>query len=40
LDFDVENSGPNWIVIGGFIGAVVVIIVTAAILKKKKSVKA
>lgn len=40
LDFDVENSGPNWIVIGGFIGAVAVIIVTAAILKKKKSAKA
>jgi|GEM_PF-1749537 len=40
LNFDVENSGPNWIVIGGFIGAVAVIIVTAAILKKKKSAKA
>ena len=40
LDFDVENSGPNWIVIGGFIGAVAVIIVTAAVLKKKKSAKA
>jgi len=40
LNFDVENSGPNWIVIGGFIGAVAVIIVTAAVLKKKKSAKA
>jgi len=40
LNFDVENSGPNWIVIGGFIGAVAVIIVTAAILKKKKTAKA
>lgn len=39
LNFDVENSGPNWIVIGGFIGAVAVIIVTAAVLKKKKSAK-
>ena len=40
VNFDVANSGPNWIIIGGFIGAVAVIIVAAAILKKKKSAKA
>lgn len=40
LDFDVEvaNGGPNWGVIGGFIGIVALIIIVAAI--KKKQVKA
>ncbi|NAS17474.1 hypothetical protein GND98_006205 [Clostridium butyricum] len=39
LDFDVEvaDGGPNWIVIGGFVGIVAVIIIVAAV--KKKSSK-
>lgn len=39
LDFDVEvaDGGPNWIVIGGFLGIVAVIIIVAAV--KKKSSK-
>ena len=37
FDVDVASGGPNWIVIGGFIGIVAVIIVVAAV--KKKSSK-
>ncbi len=37
FDVDVVSAGPNWIVIGGFVGIVAVIIVVAAI--KKKSSK-
>jgi hypothetical protein len=39
LDFDVEvaDGGPNWVVIGGFVGIVAVIIIVAA--AKKKSSK-
>ncbi|EKQ51900.1 MULTISPECIES: FixH family protein [unclassified Clostridium] len=37
FDVDVASAGPNWIVIGGFVGIVAVIIVVAAV--KKKSSK-
>jgi hypothetical protein len=37
FDVDVVSSGPNWVVIGGFIGIVAVIIVVAAVKKKKSS---
>ena len=37
FDVDVASGGPNWVVIGGFIGIVAVIIVVAAV--KKKSSK-
>ncbi|KZL91461.1 FixH family protein [Clostridium magnum] len=40
FDVDVISGGPNWLVIGGFLGATALIIVTAAISKKnKKAVK-
>lgn len=39
LDFNVQSSGPNWLIIGGFSGVIVVIILIAAI-HKKKSIKA
>ncbi|GKU27556.1 hypothetical protein CFOLD11_43830 [Clostridium folliculivorans] len=37
MDFDVNvvSGGPNWIIIGGFLGAIVLIIVVAAIKKKQ-----
>ncbi|GFP75721.1 FixH family protein [Clostridium fungisolvens] len=37
IDFDVNvvSGGPNWIVIGGFLGAIALIIVVAAIKKKQ-----
>lgn len=34
FDVDVVSAGPNWVVIGGFIGIVAVIIVVAAVKKK------
>lgn len=37
FDVDVVSNGPNWIVIGGFVGIVAVIIIVAA--AKKKSSK-
>lgn len=37
FDVDVISAGPNWVVIGGFIGIVAVIIAVAAV--KKKSSK-
>lgn len=37
FDVDVVSNGPNWVVIGGFIGIVAVIIIVAAV--KKKSSK-
>jgi uncharacterized membrane protein YdcZ (DUF606 family) len=37
FDADVVSSGPNWVVIGGFVGIVAVIIIVAAV--KKKSSK-
>ena len=37
FDADVVSAGPNWVVIGGFVGIVAVIIVVAAV--KKKSSK-
>lgn len=39
FDVDVAGSGPNWGIIGGFLGIVAVILVVAAV-KKKQSVKA
>lgn len=39
FDVDVAGSGPNWGIIGGFLGVVVVVIVIAAI-KKKQTAKA
>ncbi|MCH3962728.1 MAG: FixH family protein [Clostridium sp.] len=41
-DFDIKvvSSGPNWFVIGGFLGAVVLIIIIAGILKNKKKASA
>lgn len=37
FDVDVVSSGPNWIIIGGFVGIVAVIIVVAAVNKKQSS---
>ncbi|EHJ01062.1 hypothetical protein CDLVIII_4554 [Clostridium sp. DL-VIII] len=37
FDVDVVSAGPNWVVIGGFVGIVAVIIIVAAV--KKKSSK-
>ncbi len=34
FDVDVTSAGPNWVVIGGFVGIVAVIIVVAAVKKK------
>ncbi|MFT8350615.1 FixH family protein [Clostridium saccharoperbutylacetonicum] len=34
FDVDVVSAGPNWVVIGGFVGIVVVIIIVAAVKKK------
>lgn len=34
FDVDVASSGPNWVVIGGFVGIVAVIIIVAAVKKK------
>lgn len=41
-DFDVKvvSSGPNWFIIGGFLGVVVIIIIIAAISKNKKKASA
>lgn len=41
LQFDiyVANGGPNWIVIGGFIGIIALIIIVAAIKNKQGSSK-
>jgi hypothetical protein len=36
FDVDVASAGPNWVVIGGFVGVVAVIIIVAAAKKKKK----
>ncbi len=35
FNVDVVSSGPNWFIIGGFLGAIVLIIVIAALKKKK-----
>jgi len=37
FDVDVISVGPNWIVIGGFIGIVSIIIIVAAVKKKQSS---
>lgn len=37
FDVDVISEGPNWIVIGGFIGIVSLIIIVAAVKKKQSS---
>lgn len=34
FDVDVASAGPNWVVIGGFVGIVAVIIIVAAVKKK------
>ncbi len=39
FEVDVTGGGPNWIVIGGFLGAIALIIIIAAI-KKKQTAKA
>ncbi|AGF57520.1 hypothetical protein B0P06_004177 [Clostridium saccharoperbutylacetonicum] len=36
FDVDVVSAGPNWVVIGGFVGIVAVIIIVAAVKKKSK----
>ncbi|MBV4416500.1 FixH family protein [Clostridium tyrobutyricum] len=40
FDVKVINPGPNWFIIGGFLGAVVLIIIIAGILKNKKKASA
>ncbi|APM38879.1 FixH family protein [Clostridium kluyveri] len=35
FNVDVVSSGPNWFIIGGFLGVIVLIIVIAALKKKK-----
>ena len=37
FDVDVASGGPNWVVIGGFIGIVSIIIIVAAVKKKQSS---
>lgn len=39
FEINVESAGPNWFIIGGFLGVIVLIIAVAAV-KKKKSVQA
>ena len=39
LDFNVQSTGPNWLIIGGFSVVIIVVLVIAA-LNKKKSIKA
>jgi len=39
LDFNVQSTGPNWLIIGGF-SCVIVLIVVLAAFNKKKSIKA
>jgi hypothetical protein len=39
FDVDVAGSGPNWGIIGGFVGVIALIIIIAAV-KKKKTAKA
>ncbi|AGK96865.1 FixH family protein [Clostridium pasteurianum] len=41
-DFDIKvaDSGPNWLIIGGFLGVVVLIIIIAVISKNKKKTSA
>ena len=34
FDVDVVSAGPNWVVIGGFVGIVAVVIIVAAVKKK------
>lgn len=36
FDVEVASTGPNWVVIGGFVGIVAVIIVVAAVKKQSK----
>lgn len=38
FDFDVMDSGPNWLIIGGFGGVILLILVIAVINKKSKKV--
>lgn len=35
FDLEVVKSGPNWVVIGGFLGAILLIIVAAAVVKAR-----
>lgn len=37
FDVDVQSGGPNWLIIGGFLGAIVLIIVVAAVARKKSN---
>jgi hypothetical protein len=37
FDVDVASGGPNWVVIGGFVGIVTLIIIVAAVKKKQGS---
>jgi len=37
FDVDVISAGPNWVVIGGFIGIVSIIIIVAAVKKKQSN---
>lgn len=39
FQIDVQSAGPNWFIIGGFLGVIVVIIAVAAV-RKKKSIQA
>lgn len=39
FDVDVISAGPNWVVIGGFVGVVAVIIIVAAVKKKSSKSK-
>ncbi|MFW2488062.1 FixH family protein [Clostridium chromiireducens] len=39
FNVDVANGGPNWVVIGGFIGIIAAIIIVAAVKKKKVNSK-
>lgn len=35
FNVEVANAGPNWFVVGGFLGIMAIIIITAGIMKKK-----
>lgn len=39
FDLDVAKGGPNWFIIGGFLGVIAIVIILAAINKKRRSAR-
>ena len=40
FEINVVNSGPNWLIIGGFLGFIVLVIIIAFVIKKKNTLRA